>query len=69
MGFFAAGKITLEVNRFDPGRPNKERTGITPTSLIAGDIAVRTQVTRPGCVLNRIVKNFFGATDCGRVSS
>ena len=36
--------IVLEVNRFDPGRPNKERTAISPTSLMPGDTAVEAQV-------------------------
>ena len=39
-----ADNITLEVDRFDPGRTNKERTAITPTSPIPGDIVVKTQV-------------------------
>ena len=40
-----ADNITLEMDRFDPGRPNKERTAIAPTSLIAGDVVAKTQVT------------------------
>ena len=36
----------VEMNRFDPGRSNrKDRTTVLPTSLMAGDIPVRTQVS------------------------
>lgn len=53
----------LEVDRFDPGRPNKDRTGATPTSLITGDIAVKTQV-RNGYPHKVFLCTWYGVVSC-----
>ena len=41
---FAGEGVAVDVDRFDPGRPEKQGTGVVPTALIPGDIAIPCQV-------------------------
>ena len=36
--------VVVDVDRFDPGRPEKQGSGVVPTALIPGDIAIPCQV-------------------------
>ena len=48
---FAGEGVAVDVDRFDPGRPEKQGSGVVPTALIPGDIAIPFQV---GSVLVRL---------------
>ena len=41
---FAGEGVAVDVDRFDPGRPEKQGSGAVPTALIPGDIAIPCQV-------------------------
>ena len=43
--------MAVDVDRFDPGRPEKQGSGVVPTALIPGDIAIPCQV---GSVLSHV---------------
>lgn len=36
--------VVVDVDRFDPGRPEKQGSRVVPTALIPGDIAIPCQV-------------------------